>query len=209
MSEQPHSQLWIDILTGEEGQEILEAAILHVAQNLSMMTGRKITIEDPSLEVIPFSEIIEKGGSPEAETVGVYLLIEGDLSGQSLLVFGIQDALYLVDMMMGDEPGTATEMDDLAQSAMAEIGNVSLASFLNVLSDKVGKSTVPSPPAVIIDMAASIMQTVMMNSIMYSTEYLIILNSVFKDEGRVIQASFWVLPNPENSILEILAQDES
>lgn len=206
MSEQSDSQLWIDILTGEHGQEILTAAMTHVAQNLSVMTGREITIEDPNLEIVPLNQVIEKGGSPEAETVGVYLLIEGDLSGQALLVFSVRDALYLVDMMMGDEPGTATEMDDLAQSAMAEIGNVGLASFLNVVSDKVGKSILPSPPAVIIDMAASIMQAVMMNSMMYSTEYLIILNSTFKDEGRVIQAGFWVLPNPENNILEILSK---
>ena len=207
MSGQSDSQLWIDILTGERGQEILTAAMTHVAQNLSIMTGREITIEDPSLEIVPLNEVIEKGGSPEAETVGVYLLIEGDLSGQSLLVFGIRDALYLVDMMMGDEPGTATEMDDLAQSAMAEIGNVGLASFLNIVSEEVGKSILPSPPAVIIDMAASIMQAVMMNSMMYSTEYLIILNSTFKDAGRVIQAGFWVLPNPENDILKILSKD--
>ncbi len=197
------AELWLKILAAENSDELLNAAMKNVADNLSMMTGREIAVDPPVLKSIPLSELMEHGTeSPEAETVGIYLLIEGDLEGQSLLIFGLTDALYLVDMLMGEEPGTTQEMDDVAQSAMAEIGNISLASFLNVLSDRTGHSILPSPPAVIIDMAASILAAVAANTAEFAADQLIILDTVFKDAGRVIQTKFWVIPNMETNIIQ-------
>lgn len=200
---------WLELLSDEHIDEILQAAMANVAQNLSIMTNREIIVEKPTLRTIPLGELMEFGtNSPEAETVGVYLLIEGDVQGQTLLIFGLEDAFYLIDMMMGEPVGTTTEMDELAQSAMAEIGNLSLASFLNVLSDKTGHSILPSPPAVIIDMAASILTAVAANSMAFATDELIIFDSMFKDADRIIQADFWVLPNPDANILEFVQSDE-
>lgn len=197
------AELWLKILSGENSQSLLNDAMKNVADNLSMMTGREITIAPPVLETIPLSELMEHGtDAPEAETVGVYLLIDGDLQGQSLIIFGLRDAFYLVDLLMGEAPGTTEEMDDVAQSAMAEIGNISVASFLNILSDQTGHSIVPSPPAVIIDMAASILSAVAANTMEFASDKLIILNTVFKDADRIIQAKFWVIPNPDANIMQ-------
>ncbi len=201
----PSSQLWLNVLTGKKSAALLHAAMKNVADNLSMMTEREITVGAPSLKTVPLINLMEYGAaSPEAETVGVYLLIEGDLSGQSLLIFGLEDALYLVDLLMGETPGTTREIDEVAKSAMAEIGNISLASFLNVLSDHTGHSIVPSPPAVIVDMAASILTEVAAASMEFTTDKLIILDTVFKDADRVIQVNFWVIPNPEVNIIQHL-----
>ncbi len=197
------ANLWVEVLSGENSQALLDEAMKNVADNLSMLTGREITIDPPMLKTVPLVDLLAHGAeSPEAESVGVYLLIEGDLQGQSLIIFGLEDAFYLVDILMGEETGTTQAMDEVAQSAMAEIGNISLASFLNVLSDRTGHSIVPSPPAVIIDMAASIVSAVAVNTMEFAADQLIILDTVFKDAGRIIQAKFWVIPNPEANIMK-------
>ncbi len=205
MSDRKETHSWLELLANDAIDDILREAMKNVADNLSMMTGREIVIEAPSLRTVPLNELMDFGtDSPEAETVGVYLLIEGDVRGQALLIFGLEDAFYLIDMMMGEPVGTTTEMDELAQSAMSEIGNLSVASFLNVLSDRTKHSIVPSPPAVIIDMAASILTAVAANSMQFATDDLIIFDTTFKDADRVIQADFWILPNPEANILEFV-----
>ncbi len=205
MSDQDKAHSWLELLANDAIDEILHEAMKNVADNLSMMTGREIVIDQPTLRTVPLGELMEFGtDTPEAETVGVYLLIKGDVQGQALLIFGLEDAFYLIDMMLGEPVGTTTEMDELAQSAMAEIGNLSVASFLNVLSDRTKHSIVPSPPAVIIDMAASILAAVAANSMQFASDDLIIFDSTFKDADRIIQADFWILPNPEANILEFV-----
>ncbi len=197
------SALWLEVLAGENSTDILTKSMEHVARNLGMMLGTPLEIQSPKLEAVPLSNVVHYGGrSPEAETVGVYLLIEGDLQGQSLLVFDLEDALYLVDLLMDSPPGSTTELDSLARSAIAEIGNLSLSSFLNIVSDRTGRSIVPSPPAVIIDMAAAILQTVAANSVSPTSDKLIVLNSTLKDAERTIKAQFWVLPDPDTNIFD-------
>ena len=119
--------------------------------------------------------------------------------GQALLMLPLKDAFYLVDLLMEVAPGTTSELDDLTRSALAEIGNVMLAGFLNAVSESTGRSARPSPPAVVVDMHGTLMD-LLASSVAAVSDEMMFIETVFKDADKVIEVCFWVLPDPTTVI---------
>ncbi len=175
---------------------LLQAAMYRTACNLSEMMGRTISIDVLDVETIPIGKVFDVVGSPEAETAAAYLLIEGDLSGQAILMLGLDDALHMVDLLMGDPPDTTQVLDGLGRSAIAEVGNVTVASFLNEVASFTGIEARPSPPVVIVDMMGAILNVVI-TPVAATGNDLVLVKTKFQETERIVQAHFWVLPEPK------------
>jgi chemotaxis protein CheC len=186
---------WNNVISGSESQSLLRAAMNHAAAGLSGMVGHPISIDVRGVATVPINEVATYAGGPEKEMVGVYLLIDGHAEGQAILILSLTDALYLVDMLMGMPPGTTTALDDLGRSALAEVGNLTLAAFLNTVGTLTGKPLKPSPPAVVVDMLGAFLSVIAAPVAAHSDE-LVFAEAVFEDSGRTIQARFWILPHP-------------
>ena len=199
MSEQ--ISFWNDVMTASQSDSVLHAAMYHAASGLSDMVGRSIDIDILHVETVPISQVMTYAGSPEAEMVGVYLLIGGDLPGQAILMLTLDDALRLVDLLIGVPPGTTTGLGDLERSALAEVGNLTVSFFLNEMATLTGMPLRPSPPAVMVDMLGAILDVVA-TSVAAVSDDLRIVETVFKDAGRIVQVRFWLLPDPTILILD-------
>lgn len=193
---------WKTIITGDSANFILGEGLNQAARNLSLMVDRLITSETPEVKNIPISDVVTYDGNPETEVVGIYLLIEGELRGQALLLIPVEDALYLVDLLMGQEPGTTVDLNDLDRSALAEVGNLTVSGFLNAIAEQIGKPSWPSPPAVIVDMRGAILAMIISLVAAFSDEMLVI-ETAFKDADRTLRLRFWVLPDPSISIVNL------
>jgi chemotaxis protein CheC len=186
---------WGNIITGPQSATLLQAAMTRTARNLSEMIGRPVTIDVVDVEAVPIVQVMTYVGSPEAETAGAYLLIEGDLNGQAILMLPLEDAMHMVDLLLDNPPGTTTHLDDLGRSALAEVGNVTVASFLNEVAAVTGVGARPSPPVVIVDMLGAIL-TVVVTPLAAVSDDILIVKTVLKETERVVQAHFWILPEP-------------
>jgi len=176
--------------------ELLDAAIQNVAKGLTDMVGRPITINTTNIEALPIGQMPDWLGNPEAEMVGVYLLIEGDISGQVILIFSLAEALHLIDLLLDEPPGTTTALDDLGRSALAETGNLATSYFLNEMAKRTGTAIRPSPPAVMVDMLGAIFD-VISAPVATVSDQMIIVEAEFKEPNRTLTAHFWVMPYPE------------
>jgi chemotaxis protein CheC len=179
--------------------DIFQACLQNSARGLSEMVGRRIDIHLPKIEEIPIGHVIDRVGGPETEMVGIYLLIDGDVSGQTILMLSLTEALFLVDLLLGEPPGTTTHLGDLERSALAETGNLTAAFFLNEIDALTGISLRPSPPAVIVDMLGAIID-VITAPIAVISDKLSIVETVFEDDGRTVLAHFWILPFPASAL---------
>ena len=193
MTEQ--AQFWHKVINDPQSVTILQAAMDHTASNISGMVGRPVTIDVLQVKAVPISQINTYAGAPETETAGIYLLIEGDLQGQAILMLPLADALHMVDLLMDEPPGSTTSLDSLGRSALAEVGNVTLAGFLNEMAEFTGLESRPSPPVVIVDMLGAILNVVL-TPVAAVSDNLLIVETVFKETERTVQAHFWVLPEP-------------
>ncbi len=187
-------ELWPGLLDSISTEGMLHLAMRHVAHNLSDMTGRPFKMDNLRLETVPINCLEGDCADPEAEAVGIYLLIDGDLSGEAIVVLCPADAAYLADWLLDTRPGTTTHLGDIERSALAEMGNLALSSFLNAIADLIGKPLRLSPPAVVVDMLAVIFEAVAMSADTASDE-LLLIKTDFVNEESGLRLQFWVVPD--------------
>ena len=169
--------------------------IRNAAVGLSGMVGAEITVTDPHIRLVPMADIPTLLGGPEEEAVGIYLQAQGDLQGQIMLIMPCDKALELVDMLMEQPRGTTQQLGSLERSALAEVGNMTASFFLNAVAKRLHLDIRPSPPAVMVDMVAAILDIVAAISGGVS-EHVLLMQGAFMRDGREVEVNFWVLPDP-------------
>jgi chemotaxis protein CheC len=179
--------------------KISKEAIENAAKGFGLMLGKELIVKNSSVKLIKLLDITKMLGGPEDETVAIYLKTEGSIAGQMMLVLPFEKAMSLVDTIMGEPLGTTTSLGQMEKSALQELGNVTGTYFLNYVSDNTGSSVRPSPPAVMVDMSAAILDIVVATAGLENEEVLLIdADFILGDLSTEIQ--FWVIPDP-NTIM--------
>ena len=133
-------------------QELANIGAAHSATTLSQMLNTQIGMSVPNIDVVDIADIGQMV-TDELTTMIVFEL-QGDIphGGFLILHFPRDSAVRTAHIMQGSEeaPLTFSEMD---QSAIVEVGNIMVSSFLSASSDLLGFNMLPSPPALIVDMA--------------------------------------------------------
>lgn len=180
----------------KEGARLVLLGSQNAITGLSQMVDQKIEMTAVSARQIPVDEIPDLFGGREKVAVAVYLAVSGATEGHMFLVYPPDTAMSLVDLLMGEEPGTTTEITEMEASALGEMGNIMGSFYLNALSDASGLILMPSPPAVIMDMAGAILDVALAGIIEEGDDALVV-EAVFATEDRKINGNFLVLPNPD------------
>ena len=194
---------WCDELPESELGGVLQLAMQGAAQGLAGMAGRPVRISALRLETVPIAQIATHAGNPETEVVGVYLLMEGDCSGQAILMFSLDSALRLANMLLERPLDAPSQLEELECSALAEVGNLMVSYFLNAVAAflKKPKMLQPSPPNVMVDMLGAILQVVA-TPLAAASDDLLLVEAAFVSDNAAssldsqMQIHFWVLPNP-------------
>jgi chemotaxis protein CheC len=165
------------------------------AQGLSKMIGQELSVFSPDVDLVPLADIPDILGGPDNDAVGVYLRFAGELSGQIMMIISYQQALEFCDMVLDAPSGTTTEFGRMERSALSEIGNLTGTFFLNAIYEITNLSSLPSPPAVMVDMVGSILDVVIatMGAI---SDQILMFKAAFQIGERKIQADFWIIPDP-------------
>jgi chemotaxis protein CheC len=175
-------------------QSIASAGIRNAAVGFSSLLGHNLSVSQPQVKVIPLLDIPKIVGGLENEAIGIYLRAEGDMSAQIMLIIPYQRALELVDLLMGVDPGSTTQLGSLERSALAEVGNMTGTFFLNAIAAATGASIRPTPPAVMVDMIGAILDIIIATSGGVSDQVML-LEARFYDGTRAVETSFWVIPD--------------
>ncbi len=168
--------------------------IHRAAEGFAGMLGLSVDVANPEIRLVPLNEIAALLGGPENEAVGIYVQAQGDMIGQMMLVLPYAKALELADLLMDLPKGATQQLGSMERSALAEVGNITSAFFLNAVAALTGLSLRPSPPAVMVDMVGAIIDIIVATSGGVSDQVLMI-QSGFLREGREVQADFWVIPD--------------
>lgn len=123
---------------------------------LASMLQCKVDMQVPKVSLLEFKEVGDHIGGEEQIMVGVYLAVEGDISGSMMFILRLDAAATMLKKMMGMEPSSDgfTEMEI---SALKEIGNIITGAYLNALSSLTGLAILPSVPDLTVDMAGAIL----------------------------------------------------
>jgi chemotaxis protein CheC len=187
--------------------EIVSEGMHNAVHGFAGLLGQSLVVSKPSVKLVPLYEIPSINGGPETEAIGIYLRVEGDISGQMMMIVPYNKALELVDLLLDEPPGTTTRLDSFERSALAEVGNQTGTFFLNAVARMIGGSLRPSPPAVMVDMIGSILDIVVATTGQISDQVMLIQADMMNGD-RSVETSFWVIPDM-NTVQRIASRGHS
>lgn len=129
----------------------------NAATALSSMIGREVRITYPEVRIMGYNEAIEWIGGPEAITAGVLVGISGQLNGIMLSVQPLDFVNLVFGTMFEKSLGDYSELDELGSSALIEIGNIMISTFINALSGLADVKVELTVPSFTVDMQGAIL----------------------------------------------------
>lgn len=129
----------------------------NAATALAQMLNTKVDMSVPQVKLLDFCDVGAILGGEEQIMAGIYLMVEGDITGSIMFLLEKSSAKHLVNMLMGAPDTANDDLNEMEQSALKEIGNIITASYLNSLSMLTNLKIFPSIPALSIDMAGAIL----------------------------------------------------
>lgn len=163
---------------------------------LSQMLNCKIDMQVPQVKLLDLSNVATIVGSEEQLMVGVFLGVEGDISGSIMFLIELKSAKVLLKkIMMGYESGLPM-LDEMESSAMQEVSNIITGAYLNSLSSLTNLVIYPTPPSISIDMAAAILSVPAIEFGVLGDKILMI-QSQFYDEVE-IDGYFVLIPDVDS-----------
>lgn len=140
-------------------------------------------------------------GGEEQIMAGIYLCVEGDITGSIMFLVKKETAKHLVSKLMGMEASADVEMGEIETSALKEIGNIITGAYLNSLSMLTNLVIYPSVPDLTIDMAGAILSV---PAIEFGTlgDKILLIQSQFTDD--IDLDGFFVLVPDLESYAKIL-----
>ena len=128
-----------------------------------------------------------------------------DVNGLILFIFKMDMANAVLEKLIGKRYGSFEEMDELAYSALEEVGNIIICSYVNAFAQLVGVDISLSVPSSTVNMLGGIL-TVPIAEYGYETDKLMYINAEFIMDGVRLSDGLLMLPDIQslNSILEKL-----
>lgn len=175
--------------------QVAKDGAFRAGRGLSGLMGQEIQIHVPNVRAGTKADACDAVGGEEALVLGAYLSISGDITGHVMLLFPVSRALECVDLMCGQPIGTTTEPDELAESAVGELGNIVGSAFINALADYANLILHPSPPTVINDMAIALVESVYAEVLSQGGD-VVMMDAIFEDPSGRSAGLLIVAPDP-------------
>jgi len=199
-SEIPITDMHLDVL-----KEVGNIGAAHAATSLSQLLDRKIDMHVPNVELVSFDGMFDLAGGAETIVAGIFLRIEGDLSGSMFFVLQLDAANHFIRKLIEDETFdfSSPEVSEIGISAMQELGNILSGSYLSALSDLTGLKIYPTVPSLSIDMVGAIVSFGLIEVSQFSDE-VIVIDTQIREEGikgaSSVNGHFFLLPDPSSYI---------
>ncbi len=186
-------------------KEISSIGTSHAATSLSKLLQKEIRISIPEVSVLGYEEAVEKIGEIEELVAATLVQMSNDVNGLILFIFKMDMANAVLEKLIGKEYTSFEDMDEMDYSALEEVGNIIICSYVNAFTQLVKVEIDLSVPSSTVNMLGGIL-TVPIAEYGYETDKLMYINAEFIMDGIRLSDGLLMLPDIEslNRILEKL-----
>ncbi len=166
----------------------------HAATSLSEVLQQPVQIDIPKIHKIPphlLHKLYQRDGIP---TTAIYMQLS-DSECDILLMFELTEAKKIAAMMT--MAPSIEELDPvMEESAIQELANILIGSFLTAISDFTGVQLLPTTPQRTVDTFEAIMDNFMVKQSLVTDEALI-FDTKFKRAGEDANSMLMIFPGPK------------
>lgn len=182
------SQVEKDILA-----EIGNMCVGNATTALAQILGRRVELELPSVKVIGISQLHTfLGIDKEEPIIGIHMQILGGAKGSALMIFPRRDAYTLVDLLVGSVAAQDNSFTEIGISALKEVGNIVVSSYLSALSAFTGISSFPSTVTMTSGVTRNLTNMAFAGP-KKKTEDTILVEAVFRETKRNLSGNFFII----------------
>jgi len=181
-------------------KEIINIGGGHAATSLSQLIDKPVHMTVPVIEMMAYEDVYEQIMAEETVIKAIVIKMMGDAEGVFLFTVDQQFSKDLVSMML---PDNTPYSEAMADSALQELVNILVNSFLNAVMKLMDRNLVTSVPLIIEDMFGAIMSSIYMEQNQYDDSIMIIKNE-FYYLGDRLESSLYFVPKP--GIIEKMLQ---
>ena len=166
----------------------------NAATALSSLIGQQVRIQVPEVRIMGYNEAIEWIGGPEEITAGVLVKMSGQINGIMLSVQQLDFVNLVLESMLGRSVENYYGLHEMETSALIEIGNIMISTFINALSTLAEIDISLTVPAFTVDMQGAIM-TVPMAEYGGQSDYIMTIGGNFVCGGKVVPCRLLLSPD--------------
>lgn len=177
----------------------------NAAVALSQILNHTVKMDVPTVEILGYEETINMLGGPEEIASAVLVeLVEG-MNGMMLFIQQKDFLGSVLNTLLSKELTSFEEMDEMDASAIMEVGNILLSSYVTAISNFAGFKIDISVPAHTVNMIGGIL-SVPIVEMAEETDKMLMIHGYFIIDGQKISSNILLIPDMEslNKLLESL-----
>ncbi|MCQ4726596.1 chemotaxis protein CheC [Anaerotignum faecicola] len=167
----------------------------NAATALSSVLSQKIEMSLPEVKIMDYNKAIKEMGGAERIVCGELVAFSGEING---IMLYMQDMdlinVVLEKLLNGRRINDYMELNELDTSALIEIGNIIISSYINAISTLTGISVHLSVPAICTNMLGAIV-SVPMAEYGYESDKIMTIGGNFKCNGKEVYSRLLMLPD--------------
>jgi chemotaxis protein CheC len=116
-----------------------------------------------------------------------------EMGAEIILMFGEASSRKLAACLLGRVPDDCAEWNELERSSLTETGNILACAYLNVMAQLIGGDLLPSPPLLLRDYGASVVQQALMPQAM-ECDRVLVCRTTFQQDGEQLDWKVLFIP---------------
>lgn len=190
------NELHIDIL-----KEIGNIGAGNAATSLSQMLSKRIDMNVPEVSLLDYENVINSIGGAENIVVGILVSFDGEIEGVILFLLKKEFVHMILNSLLGTELHSFEDISEMEMSALSEIGNIMVSSYVNSISSLTNMAIDITVPSLNIDMSGALLDAVTAEFSEAADRVIFIREKYFCQEETIYSH---MLLLPSMSSLEIL-----
>lgn len=177
----------------------------NAATALSSLLAKTIKMTVPDVKIMGYNEAVAAIGTPEEIISGVLVHMTGDINGIMLYIQRMEFINLVLKQFGLPQISDYTQLEHIQISAIKEISNIIISSYVNALTKLMDMSVSLSVPSISVNMLGAIV-TVPMAELGYQTDKAMMIDGTFICEGEEVSSKLLMMPNMDslNNLLEKL-----
>lgn len=168
----------------------------NAATALSGILNAKVSMKFPEVKILGFNEALNSLGSPEDLVAAVLVEMSGEIQGVMLYLLTEEFAKEILAKMLGEEIDFMA-MSEMHLSALNEIGNIMISSYISAISSLTNVEINLSVPQIAMNMLGGILSLPMAQMGTYS-DRIMMMTGGFTIDGKELKSDMLLLPDVES-----------
>ncbi|WP_333650764.1 chemotaxis protein CheC [Lacrimispora sp.] len=163
------------------------------ATALSSMLGKTVRMTLPNVQILGYNDAIKFLGDPEEIVAAILVKMSGEINGLMLFILKLDFINEVLSSLMQQKIEDYYQLNVLETSALEEVGNIIISSYVNAMSTLSDVTINLSVPDTAVNMLGGIL-SVPMVEFGYQTDKMMMISGQFIIGGNVLHSDLLMMP---------------